>query len=174
MGSNIFFNNVLKDIQVELTDEFDKNFERKAFFDRPWAPLSKNYRPTTGSMLLRTGALRRSLKSRISGTSIIFSSSLPYSGLQNYGGTVRQDFTPSPQMRRWAWANYHGLMKSGNTAEAEKYRRMALAKRIKRTFTVPARPFIGEHPRVREMASSIVAEHVAEAIEQETIKFRNK
>ena len=71
MSNNTFYNNVLKDIQVELADEFDKNFERKAFFDRPWAPLSKNYQPTTGSMLLRTGALRRSLKSRISGTAII-------------------------------------------------------------------------------------------------------
>lgn len=174
MSSNTFYNNVLKDIQVELADEFDKNFERKAFFDRPWAPLSKNYQPTTGSMLLRTGALRRSLKSRISGTAIIFSSSLPYAGLQNYGGTVRQDFVPSPKMRRWAWANFHSLMKSGNAAEAEKYRRMALAKRIKRTFTVPARPFVGEHPRVREIASDIMAEHVANAIEQETRKFKHK
>ena len=174
MSSNTFYNNVLKDIQVELADEFDKNFERKAFFDRPWAPLSKNYQPTTGSMLLRTGALRRSLKSRISGTSIIFSSSLPYAGLQNYGGTVRQDFVPTPKMRRWAWANYHNLMKSGNASDAEKYRRMALAKRIKRTFTVPARPFVGEHPRVREIASDIMAEHVANAIEQETRKFKHK
>lgn len=77
MSSNTFYNNVLKDIQVELADEFDKNFERKAFFDRPWAPLSKNYQPTTGSMLLRTGALRRSLKSRISGTAIISPAAFP-------------------------------------------------------------------------------------------------
>lgn len=174
MSNNTFYNNVLKDIQVELADEFDKNFERKAFFDRLWAPLSKNYQPTTGSMLLRTGALRRSLKSRISGTSIIFSSSLPYAGLQNYGGTVRQDFVPTPKMRRWAWANYHNLMNSGNLTEAEKYRRMALAKRIKRTFTVPARPFVGEHPRVREIVSDIMAEHMASAIEQEMRKFKHK
>lgn len=174
MNSNTFFNNVLKDIQVELGDEFDKNFERKAFFDRPWKPLSPNYNPTTGSMLLRTGALRQNLRSRISGTAIIFSNRLPYSGLQNYGGTVRQDFAPTPKMRRWAWANYHELVKSGNVTEAEKYRRMALAKRIKRTFTVPARPFVGDHPRVREIASDIAAEHVAEAIEQEIMKFKNK
>lgn len=77
MSNNTFYNNVLKDIRVELADEFDNNFERKAFFDRPWAPLSKNYQPTTGSMLLRTGALRRSLKSRISGTSIIFPAAFP-------------------------------------------------------------------------------------------------
>ena len=129
MSSNTFFNNVLKDIQTELVDEFDLNFERKAFFDRPWAPLSKNYQPTGGSMLLRTGALRRSIRSRISGTSLIYSSSLRYAGLMNYGGTVRQDFVPTPKMRRWAWANFHALQQSGKTSEAEKYRRMALAKR---------------------------------------------
>lgn len=55
-----------------------------------------------------------------------------------------------------------------------KYRRMALAKRIKRTFTVPARPFVGDHPRVWEIASDIMAEHVADAIEQETRKFKHK
>ncbi len=177
MDNKTFINNTLKDIQVELDDEFDRNFERKAFFDRPWAPLSKNYQPRGGSMLLRTGALRRSLRSRTSGTSIVYSSSLKYSGLMNYGGTVRQDFAPTPKMRRWAWANYHELRKAGKEAEAEKYRRMALAKRIRRTFTVPARPFVGEHPRVREIASDIMAEHVARAVEEETRnfpKYRNK
>ncbi|RHH74686.1 phage morphogenesis protein [Parabacteroides merdae] len=177
MSSNTFFNNVLKDIQTELVDEFDLNFERKAFFDRPWAPLSKNYQPTGGSMLLRTGALRRSIRSRISGTSLIYSSSLRYAGLMNYGGTVRQDFVPTPKMRRWAWANFHALQQSGKTSEAEKYRRMALAKRIRRTFTVPARPFVGDHPRVQEIARDIVSEHAARAIEEETRqfpKYRNK
>ena len=174
MSSNTFFNNVLKDIQTELADEFDLNFDRKAFFDQPWAPLSKNYQPTRGSMVNRTGALRQNLRSRISGTAIIFTNRLPYAGLQNYGGTVRQDFAPTPKMRRWAWANFHALQQSGKTEEAEKYRRMALAKRIRRTFTVPARPFVGEHPRVREIASAIAAEHVAKAIEQETMKLKNR
>lgn len=171
---NDLTNKIIKDIKVELHDEFDLNFQRKAFFDRPWTPLSPNYQPSGGSMLIRTGALRESLKSRISGTSIIFSSSLPYAGVQNYGGTIRQDFTPTQKMRRWAWANYHNLMKSGKVTEAEKYRRMALAKRIKRTFTVPARPFVGDHPRVREIASGIAAEHITKAIEQETMKFKHK
>ena len=63
MNNNDFLNNVMRDLKVELDDEFDRNFERKAFFDRPWAPLSPNYNPSEGSMLMRTGALRRSLHS---------------------------------------------------------------------------------------------------------------
>ena len=61
---NSLLRKIMKDIRVELTEEFDLNFERKAFFDRKWTPLSPNYQPTTGSMLIRTGALRRGLRSR--------------------------------------------------------------------------------------------------------------
>ena len=28
--------NILRDIQVEMTDEFDQNFERQAFFSEAW------------------------------------------------------------------------------------------------------------------------------------------
>ena len=33
---NKIIEKILRDIKVELTDEFDKNFERKAFFSKPW------------------------------------------------------------------------------------------------------------------------------------------
>ena len=140
--------NVIRDIKVELDDEFDRNFERKAFFDQPWAPLSPNYNPSEGSMLMRTGALRKSLRSRIDGTKLVYESSLKYAGLQNYGGTVKQDFVPSDKMRRWAWAKARERKEQGDKPGEEKFRRMALAKRIKRTIVVPPRPFVGEHPRV--------------------------
>lgn len=140
---NSLLRKIMKDIRVELTEEFDLNFERKAFFDRKWTPLSPNYQPTTGSMLIRTGALRRGLRSRIDGTRLIYSNSVPYAGIHNYGGRIKQDFVPSTQMRRWAWAQYH-------ETKNEKFRQMALAKRIKRTIVIPARPFVGDHPRVHD------------------------
>ena len=31
---------ILTDLKVELLDEFDRNFERRAFFDRPWPERS--------------------------------------------------------------------------------------------------------------------------------------
>ena len=30
--------NILKDMRVELTEEFDRNFQRKAFFSDAWKP----------------------------------------------------------------------------------------------------------------------------------------
>ncbi|MGM9798251.1 MAG: hypothetical protein ACI3ZY_11935, partial [Parabacteroides sp.] len=80
-------------------------------------------------------------------------------------------FTPSPRMRRWAWANYYGMRKGGDEVGAERYRRMALAKRIKRTFTVPARPFVGDHPEVWRIAGEVAAEHANRAIDEEIGKF---
>ncbi len=28
--------NIVQDVKVDLTDEFDRNFERKGFFDETW------------------------------------------------------------------------------------------------------------------------------------------
>ena len=62
----------------------------------------------------------------------------------------------------------------GDEVGAERYRRMALAKRIKRTFTVPARPFVGDHPEVWRIAGEVAAEHANRAIDEEISKFNHK
>jgi len=36
MDTKQIVNNILKDIQVKLSSEFDMNFQRKAFFDEKW------------------------------------------------------------------------------------------------------------------------------------------
>ena len=47
---------ILNDLRVELSDEFDRNFQRKAFFDKSWPPRKMNGK---GSLLMVTGKLRR-------------------------------------------------------------------------------------------------------------------
>ena len=34
---------ILSDMRVELSDEFDRNFERKAFFSDKWKPRAHDY-----------------------------------------------------------------------------------------------------------------------------------
>lgn len=58
-----FVKNLIKDIAVDLNDEFDRNFERKAFFDQPWEQ-SKLHNPK-GSLMMRTGQLRNSLSCKV-------------------------------------------------------------------------------------------------------------
>ena len=45
---------ILEDLRVELSDEFDRNFERKGFFSDKWKPRAREY--PRGSLLLVTGA----------------------------------------------------------------------------------------------------------------------
>lgn len=52
--------NIIADLRVELAEEFDRNFERKAFFTEKW---KKRRNPdANGSLLLVTGSLRRSIQ----------------------------------------------------------------------------------------------------------------
>lgn len=104
-----FYDNVLKDLKVELKDEFDRNFQRKAFFDKAW-PKNKliNQR---GSMMMRNGHLRNSIESRIQGDKIIFSSSLPYASIHNEGGEI----TVTPKMKSYSlkkWATIYAYASS--------------------------------------------------------------
>ena len=36
---------ILNDLRVELSDEFDRNFQRKAFFDQSWPPRKMRNHP---------------------------------------------------------------------------------------------------------------------------------
>lgn len=82
-----FIKNLLNDVKIELKDEFDKNFIRKAFFDKKWKETK--LQNSKGSLMMRTGKLRKSIQAKISGNAIVFSSSLPYASLQNEGGSDR-------------------------------------------------------------------------------------
>ncbi len=81
-----FLKAFVKDVAVKLTEQFDRNFERKAFFDKKW-PQTR-WPNAKGSLMMRTGTLRGSLKSKVTNSTIHFSSSLPYAALHNEGGTI--------------------------------------------------------------------------------------
>lgn len=152
-----FLKILLNDICVELSDEFDRNFERKGFFERKWKPRRNEGK---GSLMLQTGKLRRSLRGKVTGNnSVTWTSSEPYADIHNRGGTI----TVTAKMRRFFWAKYYELggkiryNKKGGMSkasirvskEAEYYRALAL-KKVGSKITIPQRQFIGDHPRVKE------------------------
>ena len=60
---------ILKDIQVEMSDEFDKNFERQAFFSEKWQRRKSPIRDEGRAILRhRIRALRKSIGSRTTKT----------------------------------------------------------------------------------------------------------
>lgn len=182
-----FIRETLQDISVKVKEEFDRNFEREAFFnDSPgWARRKYNDDESRG-LLTRTGALRRSIKEEITGQSVIFSSDLPYAAIHNEGGTI----TVTRKMKKYFWYRYLLIVGSkrnrpeGNilseklqrkkngelrdnkknrelTEEAKFCKTMAL-KRVGSKITIPKRQFIGMHPEVERIIQEIVEANTQE------------
>ena len=69
-----FLKQTLIDIKVKLGEEFDRNFERKAFFDEKWSAIKLTYH--RGSLMIHTGKLRKSLLNpKVTSNGIVWSSS---------------------------------------------------------------------------------------------------
>lgn len=176
MDPKDFIKNVLSDIKVDLSEEFDRNFERKAFFSKKWGGTKlPNQR---GSLLSRSGKLRRSIMSpKQDGSSVTWSSSLPYATLQNDGGEI----TVTEKMKRFFWAMYYKTdgaitMKRNSdkdvviretarnkklSAEAQQWKNLALQK-VGAKMKIEQRQFIGDHPIVRQRIEDIVALNMKE------------
>ena len=94
--------NILSDIRVELSDEFDKNFEREAFFSEAWQRRKSPARGS-GHLLVDTGGLRQSIQSKSDDQSITFFSTAPQAAIHNDGGEIKV----TPKMKRFFWAKYY-------------------------------------------------------------------
>ena len=177
--------NILRDIQVELTDEFDQNFERQAFFSQAWQRRKSPTRPG-GHILVDTGQLRRSIKSRTTDNSVIFYTDLPYAEIHNDGGEI----VVTPRMKRFFWHKYYqatgsfGRKKDGSrrndkrtmqlSDEAEFWKFLAL-KKAGSTIRIPRRRFLGSSPEVEQAVRSIIEENITEYIEQAIeVEFKRK
>lgn len=170
----------LKDIKVEALDEFDRNFEREAFFNDKWARRKYNDDESRG-LLIKTGNFRRSITGRITDRdSVVIETTQPYAKIHNEGGTI----TVTRKMKKYFWWKYITItgskrMKAGIpityserfsrkkdgtlrntkrnrelTEEAEFYRAMAL-KKAGSKITIPKRQFIGNHPDLEKLLKEI-------------------
>lgn len=161
---------ILSDIRVELGDEFDRNFERQAFFNDAWARRKSPTRPG-GTILVDTGTLRRSIRSRTTDDSITFYTDLPYAAIHNDGGEI----VVTRRMKGYFWHKYmeatgaFGRKKDGGlrndkrnrrlTDEAEFYKCMAL-KKEGTAIKIPRRRFLGASPEVERAVREIIEENL--------------
>lgn len=173
---------ITQDLAVELADEFDRNFERKAFFTEKWAsPKINNSR---GSVMNRSGNLRRSIKYNVRDGMILFSSSLAYASIHNEGGEI----IVTAQMKKYFWAMYYkatggittqasgGESKSKKnvklTAEASKWKGLALMK-IGQKIKVEKRQMVGDHPQVARIVKGVIDDNM-QLFNQEIINKLNR
>lgn len=163
---------ILEDIRVDLTDEFDQNFERQAFFSEAWQRRRSPLRPG-GHILVDTGQLRRSIQSRTTENSITFFSTEPYAAIHNEGGEI----VVTEKMKKFFWWKYYsaqgsfGRKKDGSlrkdrrtvqlTTEAEFWKFLAL-KKSGTTIKIPRRRFLGTSPEVERIVRTIIEENLDE------------
>lgn len=130
--------NILKDMRVELKEEFDRNFERKAFFSDAWKPRKDP--KALGSLLVVTGAMRRSIKAEIADHGVRFSSSLPYTTIHNEGGkgtlTVKAHYRTSKKGKRYQ------------------------VKSHQRRFNMPQRQFIGDGKETQQLIKNVIDDNL--------------
>ena len=160
-----------------MSDEFDKNFERQAFFSEAWQRRKSPTRPG-GSILIDTGKLRQSISSRSTENSITFFSTLPYAAIHNDGGEIKV----TRKMKAFFWHKYYeatgsfGRKKNGErrndkrtvqlSTEAEFWKFMALMKEGK-SIKIPRRRFFGASPEVEKVVKEIIEENLTDYFKHE-------
>ena len=153
---------LLKGIDVDLSQEFDRNFERKTFFDKSW-DKRKLFNPKGTLLNVRGGGgLRGSIRSIRGPGQVSWVSSLPYASIHNEGGEI----TVTAKMKRFFWAMFYkasgAITKTKGGAprqnqrnerlnvEAAKWKSLALMP-VGKIIKMPERRFIGHHPRVDQI-----------------------
>ena len=129
---------ILEDMRVELSDEFDRNFERKGFFSDKWKPRAHDY--PRGSPLMVTGAMRRSTQGEVSGNGVRFTSSEPYTSLHNEGGT--------------------GFKQVKAHTRRSKKGKIYTVRAHQRRFNMPQRQFIGDGPDTQRIIRTVIDDNL--------------
>lgn len=142
---------IIADMRVELAEEFDKNFTRKAFFTNKW---KKRRNPNAlGSLLVVTGSLRRSIHAKETPDGVCFTSNQPYATLHNEGGkgsvTVRQHTRKSKKGKSYTVRQHN------------------------RAVNVPQRQFVGDGQDTQRIIQNVIDDNL-EQYNQEIIKALRK
>lgn len=166
---------ILNDIRVEMTDEFDQNFESEAFFSEAWArrkgPINSDYKLLAG----RNERLRKSIMSRTTDNSIIFYTTEPDARYHNEGCEI----VVTKKMKGYFWRKHYDAVgafdrkKDGTRSndkrtlqlagEAEFWKFMAL-KKVGSTIKIPRRRFLGSSPEVEKAVRDIIERNITEYI----------
>lgn len=151
------YDKILRDARVKLTSMFDNNFREQGFFGDKWVAtkVSKtNKAGKKGSILIVTGALRRSIRSHIRGNSVVFTSHLPYASVHNEGSkgsvTVRRHTRTSSKGRSYDVRSHE------------------------RATNIPQRQFIGDHDKVQQALGDIVYKNLQKFSEDLVKKSMSK
>ena len=139
LDPNAILRRLVADIRVELTDEFDRNFQRKAFFTEKWK--KRRDKNAKGTLLVVTGTLRRSIQAKETDHGVRFSSQVPYATVHNEGGTGTKP------------VRAHKRRLNGKTHNVRAHTRR---------FTMPQRQFVGDGEKTRSLIEGVIRDTLTE------------
>jgi len=122
---------------------FKDSWRRQGFIDRRLERWPKRRGQQSGksrAVLVKSGALRRSLRMKAGADYFEIYTELPYAKAHNEGATIIQ--TVTPRQRKYFWAMYHKELKYGGYSQASVFKAMALSKKL--TIKIPKRKFMGK------------------------------
>lgn len=145
---------MMEKIAKDIGDEFDQNFERKAFFDKKWR--DRKYK-NKGSLMNISGNLRFSIEQnrKVYGNTIEWSSSLPYAKIHNEGGVIVQK--PTKLQREFYWGKFR-------ETKNPMYKASALAKEVR--IPIPRRQFIGYHKDIDKIVEKRAKDMLEDVLEK--------
>ena len=179
---NTLLRNILRDIEVELTDEFNNNFKRQSFFGEAWKRRKSPIRDNGRAILVDSGSLSRSLRSRVNRNGVRFEYNKDYASIHNEGGEIKV----TAKMKRFFRAKFYNAQggfprKKGGSGRKEltdsgfyhwtknmilspeaKFWRLLALKPVGSVIKIPKRQFIGNHPVVEKSVRDIIKEDTEE------------
>ncbi len=139
------------DIAVLAADEFDKNFERQSFFGEEWKPSKYVKKQGRTKILILRGNLRRSIKHKVTGPTITFSSNVPYANIHNSGGVINH---PGGTAYIYDKKKKKSIWIPNRNATAD----MPRTKPHK--IPIPKRQFIGEHQKLEKQIEKYILNEI--------------
>lgn len=126
-------------VAEEAAEYSRRRFAEKNFDGKPWKPLSKNYRPTRGTLLVRSGALLNSVRVvSVSQEKVVIgagNSKVPYAQVHNEG------FSGSVVVK-----THSRRMKGGKTVRVKSHNRR---------MNIPRRQFMGNCPELERKLKTV-------------------
>jgi phage gpG-like protein len=173
-----FTKEILTRLKVEIGNEWNRNFSRRAFFSKPWKARMTGDK---GQLMDVSGALRGSIHAEILPSGVKWYSSIPYAKIQNEGGEI----TVTAKMKSFFWSQYYlharqivvpkgkremSRRSKQATAQAEFWKAMAL-KRVGDKVCIPERRFMGPAPEVEEIVRREIGDVMKDVEKDLLLKF---
>jgi phage gpG-like protein len=148
---------------AEMLDAVDQNFRSESFFGTPWAPRVVKKGNEGRALLVQTGRLKRSFRLKHSGLSVTLFTDVPYAEIHNEGGVLTGTANVEAYERHIYGTFTPPKKKDGSDDKRFKKKDRASTgtvqvKAHQRTMntTIPARPYMGEHPQMDRRIETLI------------------